>query len=123
MPLKIILFVFAAGGVGTLARFLVVKAFPAEHLFLSTFAVNLTGSFLAGFLSILLRQRFPACAPYAPVILIGFLGAFTTFSTLMLESANMIFSGEYGKAAWNLALQNLTGFLAVIGGIFLGRLV
>ena len=70
-----------------------------------------------------LKQRFPAFEPYAPIFLIGFLGAFTTFSTLALESANMLLAGEYGRAALNLLIQNVSGVAAVFCGICAGRLI
>ena len=61
--------------------------------------------------------------PEAPIFLIGFLGAFTTFSTLALESTNMLLAGEYGRAALNLLIQNVSGVAAVFCGICAGRLI
>ena len=60
MSLKITLLVIAAGSVGTLLRYLVVRSFPLSMLPWSTFTVNVTGSFLAGLLFVLMKQRFPA---------------------------------------------------------------
>ena len=113
MSLKITLLVIAAGSVGNLLRYLIVRSFT----------VNVTGSFLAGLQFVLMKQRFPAFEPYAPIFLIGFLGAFTTFSTLALESANMLLAGEYGRAALNLLIQNVSGVAAVFCGICAGRLI
>ena len=103
----------------------------ASGLFCATWSSGLfpcpcftvTGSFLAGLLYVLIKQRFPAFEPYAPIFLIGFLGAFTTFSTLALESANMLLAGEYGRAALNLLIQNVSGVAAVFCGICAGRLI
>lgn len=85
--------------------------------------MNAAGSFLAGFSFVLLRQRFPALEPYAPIALIGFLGAFTTFSTLVLESANLFLAGEFVRALLNLLLQNLAGLAAVFCGLCAARLI
>ena len=123
MSLKIVLLVVCAGGIGTLLRYLVIRAFPLSLFPWSTFTVNAAGSFLAGFLFVLLRQRFPSLEPYAPIALIGFLGAFTTFSTLVLESANLLLAGEFVRALLNLLLQNLAGLAAVFCGLCAARLI
>ena len=123
MSLKITWLWIPAGSAGTLLRYLIVRSFPLSMLPWSTFTVNVTGSFLAGLLFVLMKQRFPAFEPYAPIFLIGFLGAFTTFSTLVLESTNMLLAGEYGRAALNLLIQNVSGVAAVFCGICAGRLI
>ena len=51
------------------------------------------------------------------IFFIGFLGAFTTFSTFALESTHMILAGAYWKAAGNIVLQNVSGILAVLLGM------
>ena len=58
---------------------------------------------------------------YAPVLLVGFLGAFTTFSTFALESANLMQAGAPWKALLNIGLQNLSGLAAVCCGLWLVR--
>ena len=84
---------------------------------------NIAGAFLAGLLFALAKNRMPGLAPCLPVLMIGFLGAFTTFSTFMLESVNLVLSGSWGKAALNLLGQNITGCLAAFAGISLGRII
>ena len=85
--------------------------------------MNIAGAFLAGLLFALAKNRLPGLAPWLPVLMIGFLGAFTTFSTFMLESVNLALSGSWGKAALNLLGQNITGCLAAFAGIALGRVI
>ena len=55
--------------------------------------------------------------------MIGFLGAFTTFSTLMLETVNLALAGAWGKAALNLLGQHCSGLLAAFAGIAVGRIL
>ena len=123
MSWKIMLLAICAGGFGTLLRYLAVRTLPAGMFPWGTLAVNGIGSFLAGASFVLLRERFPSLEPYAPVVLIGFLGALTTFSTFALESANLFLAGAYGRAVLNLLIQNSVGLGAVFCGICAARIV
>ena len=66
--------------------------------------------------------HWPALAPYLPVLLVGFLGAFTTFSTFALETARFLADGAYGRATLNFLLQNGIGITAAAAGLATGRL-
>jgi CrcB protein len=86
-----------------------------------TFVVNVSGSFLLGLLVTLLGERF-AVAPWVRASLtIGFLGAYTTFSTLSLESYRLLEGRSYAPAGANLAGSLAAGLLALYGGVVLGR--
>ena len=124
-PLKLILFLALAGAVGTLCRFFCLKlvAGCAACLPLGTLVVNGVGAFLAGLLFAVVRNKLQILEPWVPVLMIGFLGAFTTFSTLMLETMNLALAGSWGKATWNLLGQICFGLLAVFGGIAVGRIL
>jgi len=88
-----------------------------------TFVVNVSGSFLLGLLVTLLGERF-AVAPWVRASLtIGFLGAYTTFSTLSLESYRLLEGRSYALAGANLAGSLAAGVLALYGGVVLGRAV
>ncbi len=93
-------------------------AFP-----LGTLVVNLSGAFVLGFLFAWATERDVLPASVRGPLMIGFLGAYTTFSTWMLESWRLVEDG-----AWQLALLNLLGsialgLIAVVAGLAVGRLV
>jgi fluoride exporter len=86
-----------------------------------TFVVNISGSFLLGLTVTLLGERL-AVAPWVRAALaIGFLGAYTTFSTLSLESYRLLEARSYALAGANLLGSVSAGLLALYGGVVLGR--
>lgn len=124
MSFKLILLIMAAGAFGTLCRVLSIRFLTAacgDTLPFATMAVNILGSFIAGLVYVLLRQKYEGLAPYLPVVMLGFLGAFTTFSTFALENAHLLAAGSCGRAAVNILLQNFLGIAAALGGLFLGK--
>ena len=86
-----------------------------------TLVVNATGSFALGLLFALSADRAILPAEIRGPVLIGFIGAYTTFSTWMLESWRLIESGALGAAAVNLAGSTAIGVLAVVAGLVIGR--
>ena len=86
-----------------------------------TLAINLGGAFAIGVLFALSVERASLPAEWRAPLMIGFLGSFTTFSTLALESWRMIEDGAYGAAVGNLTGANVLGLAAVVGGLILGR--
>jgi len=117
----------AVGGItGTFARYFlagaIYQAFGTAFPY-GTLAVNLTGCFLIGFLACLAEEKF-LLGPHARILLmIGFCGAFTTFSTFILETANLLRDGEAWRAFANVALSVVIGFFVFWLGVILGKLV
>jgi len=115
-----------AGAIGTMARYgldgLISRRFPGAFP-LGTFAINVTGSFLLGFVFTALTERFMVGPGTRSALTIGVLGAYTTFSTLSLETVRLIEDGAYLIAAANALGSLAAGLLAVYVGIVAGRAV
>lgn len=116
-----------AGACGTLARYglagIVHKVNDAASFPWGTVAVNLAGCFLAGFLWMIFELRWPVSGETRAIVMVGFMGAFTTFSSLILETSMLFRSAEWMNAAVNLTMQNGLGFLALFAGAMIGRMV
>ncbi|MEJ2109678.1 MAG: CrcB family protein [Acidobacteriota bacterium] len=113
-----------AGAVGTLARYgtagIVQKIYGASFPW-GTMVVNLTGCFCAGFLWVLFENRLAVSGETRTIILVGFMGAFTTFSAFILETGELIRSAEWASAFANLAVQNVIGLVALFVGMALAK--
>lgn len=87
-----------------------------------TLIINVTGSFAIGFLAELFETTLTP-AEWRSFLTIGFLGAYTTFSTFSLESFNLFRGGELRLAAVNILLSVIAGLIAVVLGIYAFRLL
>lgn len=90
---------------------------------LGTLLINLSGSFILGFFLTLMAERWIVDPNWRLLVAVGFLGSYTTFSTYTYESLNLMLTGQPGLGALNLFGSTLLGAAAVLGGIFLGRLL
>ena len=99
---------------GATARFKLSEALPtpAGHFPWATFWANMSGSFVLGFLLIVLLERFPPTRHVRPFLATGIIGAYTTMSTFTVEVSLLIKDGHTATAA-------LYGFSSVIAGVFL----
>jgi CrcB protein len=86
-----------------------------------TLAVNLSGSVVLGLLFALAVERDVLPAGIRAPVMIGFIGAYTTFSTLMLESWRLVEDGAIGLAAANVVGSSLCGLAALFIGLTVGR--
>ena len=110
------LIIGAGGFAGAIVRYLVAvwigqrwgRSFP-----LGTFVINITGSFLIGLIMALLTERFMANPQWRLLLVVGFLGAYTTFSTFEYETGALLKDGEWLIAGANVALSVFVGFLAL----------
>lgn len=120
------LIVVALGGAaGAVVRFLVssgVYQWLGRDFPYGTLTVNVLGSFLMGLLTeALILQRIAIGVEYRAAILIGFIGAFTTFSTFSLETFYLLEQGSLNKALLNIILSISACLLAVWLGLLCGK--
>jgi CrcB protein len=112
------------GAAGATARYLVDSwvaqraggAFPW-----GTLIVNLSGSLVLGLLFAVGVEHGVLPAPSRAPVLVGFIGAYTTFSTLMLESWRLIEDGAVVLALANVVGSAALGIVAVVAGLMIGR--
>jgi CrcB protein len=93
-------------------------AFP-----LPTFVINITGSFIIGFFLTLVAERISLGQHLRLAVAVGFVGAYTTFSTFEYETARLMEENHLGLALLNVVLSVVVGFIAVWGGIIAARAV
>jgi len=121
MPILLIAIGGAAGAVARYAMDVTIATRLGGAFPWGTFAVNLTGSFALGLLFALVIERELLPAGARGPLMIGFLGAFTTFSTLMLESWRLWEDGAVSLALGNLVGSMVLGVVALVAGLALGR--
>ncbi len=116
----------AGGALGAVARFAmshqVYQWFGREFAW-GTLSVNVVGSLIMGFLAVLLVDKLGASSEWRAFVMVGFLGAFTTFSTFSFETLQYIQTGELTKALLNIMINVLACLLAVWAGVVAGRYV
>lgn len=113
------------GGLGAVSRHWVngvvsrrmETRFPA-----GTFVVNISGAFVAGFIAGLFSS-FALFEPFLMPVLIGYLGAYTTFSTWMVQSAGQIESKEWKYLFLNTIGSLALGIIAALAGLHIARLL
>lgn len=111
------MFIIGIGGfLGAITRYGVAlwigqrwgRSFP-----LGTFAINVSGSFLIGLLMSLFTERFMVNPQWRLMLVVGFLGAYTTFSTFEYETGALVKDGEWLIAMLNVLLSVIAGFVAL----------
>jgi len=120
-----LLLVGAGGFTGAITRYLVdgwVSTASGASFPWGTLVVNVTGSFMLGLLFAASVERGVLPAAIRAPVLIGFIGAYTTFSTLTLETWRLVEEGSYVAAVGNLGGSMLLGIVAVVAGLAIGRL-
>lgn len=115
-----------AGAAGALTRYwlagwvqqLVDTRFP-----IGTATVNILGSFLFGVVWSMAEERFSISSEARIIILSGFMGSFTTFSTLIFETGTLMQDSRWMLAAGNVVLQVILGLVCLFLGLSVGRMV
>ena len=119
-----LLFVALGGAVGASLRYLSVSAFlrMTGDTAYGTVFVNVVGSFAMGLIVVLVAARFPdAGARFLPLITVGLLGGFTTFSAFSLDAVRLIEDGRLVGASIYILGSVLFSILALVAGMALGR--
>lgn len=119
-----LLAIAGGGAAGALMRFWVsgwVYDLLGRDFPYGTLAVNVLGSLVMGFCYVLLIERLVAGPEWRALIMVGFLGAFTTFSTFSIETLNLLEGGELFRAITNMLLSVSLCVLAAWIGLVAGR--
>jgi CrcB protein len=112
------------GAIGAVTRF-VLGAYIGERMGTrfpyGTFVINCSGSFLIGLTLTLLTERTTLSPNWRYLVPVGFIGAYTTFSTFEYETLVNMQDGQLATAGLNIVLSVAVGFLAVWLGVLAGR--
>ena len=117
--------VAAGSALGGMARYFVANTWLGQFAApfpSATFVINVSGSFILGFFATLAAEKFSFNPHFNLAVAVGFVGAYTTFSTFEYETARLASRAELAKAALYVGLSVVVGFLAVQAGIALARL-
>ena len=121
-----ILVIALGGALGTLSRYglgVWISSKWNQGFPLHTFLINVSGAFLLGFLNILFIERLTISPLWRLGIGVGFLGAYTTFSTFGFEVISLLEGGSFFTAGLYTLLSILVGFTGVALGVGLARLL
>ena len=121
------IFIVGVGGfAGAVARYLIAvwigqawgRSFP-----LGTFVINVSGSFLIGLLMTLFTERYVVDPAWRLLLVVGFLGAYTTFSTFEYETGKLIEDSEWMFAALNIFFSVVLGYAGLKIGEMIAKII
>jgi CrcB protein len=114
------------GFVGAIARFWLgsyIGTKMGTRFPYGTFVINISGSFLIGLILTFLSERTHLSPNWRYLLPVGFIGAYTTFSTFEYETLRTLQDGQFLTASLNVTLSVLLGFAAVWAGAVAGRAI
>jgi len=114
------------GAAGTIARYLlagVVYRFMGAGFPYGTLIVNISGCFILGFLASLSDKKFILGPDARVLLMIGFCGAYTTFSTLIFETDSLVRNGQAVRAFTNIFASVIFGFILFRVGSLIGEII
>ncbi len=117
-------YLMMGGALGTTARYAlsaVVHRLAGTGFPYGTLLVNLLGCFILGFFVTIFEKKFTLSTNMVLLATTGFCGAFTTFSTFMLETSYLLKDGELMRALGNVLLSVIVGLLVFRLGLLLGE--
>ena len=108
-------YVALGGSLGAIARYALAGAMSSFnfHFPIATLIANILGSFLMGLLYVIIVEKALLPAEMRPLLMVGLLGAFTTFSTFSLESVSLLQSGQLALALAYIAVS-VVGSIAAL---------
>lgn len=109
------------GALGALSRYALVNAMGGRTFPWGTLCVNVLGSALMGFLFVVILEKALLAPDFKPMLMTGFLGAFTTFSAFSLEVWELFDRGEPMLAFSYMVGSVVLSLLALTLGIYLAR--
>ncbi len=116
--------IMVGGGIGSLARYLAASAVMSRFggkFPLGTLVVNVTGSFLIGFLMTTLTERYKLDPAWRLFLVVGMLGGYTTFSSFEWETFATVRDGSLWMGLLNIVSSVMLGYVAVWVGSTLAR--
>jgi fluoride exporter len=123
--LRVLLAIAVGGALGALARYEISQLIHVrkDTFPWATFWTNITGAFVLGVFLTLVIERFPARRYPRPFFAIGFLGAYTTFSTMAVETATLVKDGHAPLGIGYLCASVAAGLAVAFGGITTARTI
>ena len=121
-----LVFVALGGALGALGRYWVSNHIVSNaryELPYGTLLCNVLGSFLMGVCFVLVLEKAKLSPEMRPLLMVGFMGAFTTFSTFSLEAVTLLQEGHIMSAAVYVLLSVLLCLLALYAGLWFTRLI
>jgi CrcB protein len=112
------------GALGALLRYLLQTALPSSGKFpLAILIANVLGSFAMGVLFVLLQEKSLFADWLRPLLMVGLLGAFTTYSTFSLDTIRLLEAGQLTNALSNIVLSVVLAIGAAYAGMTLARMI